>query len=48
MPRPPKGYGVGLNYTVSDKMTVGADYMSYYNKDGVKGTGFTIGLGLRF
>jgi opacity protein-like surface antigen len=41
-------YGAGLSYKISDTTSLNADYMSYYNKDGVKGTGFTIGLGLRF
>ena len=41
-------YGAGLSYKISDSTSLNADYMSYYNKDGVKGTGFTIGLGLRF
>lgn len=41
-------YGVGLNYTVSDKMTVGADYMSYYNKDSVKLTGIAVSVGIKF
>jgi len=41
-------YGAGLSYRITDTTSLNADYMSYYNKDGVKGTGFTIGLGMRF
>lgn len=41
-------YGLGLSYKLSDKMSLNADYMSYYNKNDVKGTGFTVGLGIRF
>jgi long-subunit fatty acid transport protein len=42
------GYGLGLSYKVADKITAGADYMSYYNKDSVKLTGFTISVGMKF
>ncbi len=41
-------YGVGLSYTVTDRMTVGADYMSYYNKDSVKLTGVAVSVGIKF
>lgn len=41
-------YGAGLSYKISETTSLNADYMSYYNKDAVKATGFTIGLGLRF
>ncbi len=41
-------YGVGLNYTVTDKVTVGADYMSYYNKDSVTLTGIAVSVGIKF
>lgn len=41
-------YGLGLNYTVADKMTVGADYMSYYNKDSVKVNGVAVSVGIKF
>lgn len=41
-------YGLGASYKLTEKASLNADYMSYYNKDGVKGTGFTIGLGVRF
>lgn len=41
-------YGAGLSYKLTETTSLNADYMSYYNKDGVKGTGFTIGLGMRF
>lgn len=41
-------YGLGLGYTLSPKASVTADYMSYYNKDGVKATGITLGLAYRF
>jgi opacity protein-like surface antigen len=42
------GYGVGLNYTVGDKMTLGVDYMSYYNKSSVTLTGVAVSFGLKF
>ena len=41
-------YGLGLSYKLSETMSLNADYMRYYNKNSVKGTGFTVGLGMRF
>jgi opacity protein-like surface antigen len=41
-------YGAGASVKLTDSISVNADYMSYYNKDGVKGTGFTVGLGFKF
>ncbi len=41
------GYGVGLSYKVADKITAGVDYMSYYNKDSVKLTGFALSVGMK-
>ncbi|MDH4377564.1 MAG: outer membrane beta-barrel protein [Ramlibacter sp.] len=42
------GYGVGLSYKVADKINAGIDYMSYYNKDSVKLTGFALSVGMKF
>ena len=41
-------YGVGLNFKISPTVAVGVDYMSYYNKDGGKAEGFTVGVGTSF
>lgn len=41
-------YGAGLNYSFTRTVYGTVDYMSYYNKDGVKANGFTIGAGFRF
>jgi opacity protein-like surface antigen len=41
-------YGVGVNYSFNPKMYVGADWMRYADKDGVKIDGLTISLGYRF
>lgn len=41
-------YGVGLGYALSSRAYVAADYMSYYDKDGSKAAGFTLGVGFRF
>ncbi|MCA6216779.1 porin family protein [Ideonella sp. B7] len=41
-------YGAGLSYAISPKAYLSADYMSYYNKDGIKGDGFTLGVGYKF
>ncbi len=41
-------YGLGVSYKFSESLSLNADYMSYYNKNAVKGTGFTVGLGMRF
>lgn len=41
-------YGVGLSYKVTPMASLGIDYMSYYDKDGTKGNGFTLGIGFSF
>ena len=41
-------YGVGASSKLSKQVSANVDYMSYYNKDNVKGTGLTLGLGLNF
>jgi len=41
-------YGVGLSYKVTKEVSANVDYMSYYDKNGVKGTGITFGLGFSF
>jgi opacity protein-like surface antigen len=41
-------YGVGLSYAFMPKAYVSADYMNYYNKEGVKIDGFTVGVGFKF
>lgn len=41
-------YGLGASYKLTENFSANVDYMSYYNKDGVKGAGFTVGLGFKF
>lgn len=41
-------YGVGLSYAFTKNAFAAVDYMSYYNKDGVKIDGFSFGLGYKF
>lgn len=41
-------YGVGASYSFSPRAYGTIDYMSYYNKDGVKANGVTLGVGFRF
>lgn len=41
-------YGVGAQYTFSDKWYFQVDYMSYYDKDGDTIRGPSMGLGIRF
>jgi len=41
-------YGAGVSFKVAQNTSVVADYMSYYSKNGVKATGFTVGLGFKF
>ncbi len=41
-------YGAGVNYSLSRTTYLGVDYMRYYNKDGVKADGLTVGVGMRF
>lgn len=41
-------YGVGLAYSISKGTSLNLDYMSYYNKDGVKANGVTLGVGFKF
>ncbi|AEG91732.1 porin family protein [Ramlibacter tataouinensis] len=41
-------YGVGLNYNITPTVHIGVDYMNYYDKDGSKFDGVTVGVGFRF
>lgn len=41
-------YGVGLSYKVTKEVSANVDYMSYYDKNGVKATGMSFGLGFGF
>ncbi len=41
-------YGLGASYKLSKQVSANVDYMSYYNKNGVKGTGMTLGVGFKF
>lgn len=41
-------YGVGLNYSLSKTSYIQGNWMSYYNKDGVKASGFALAYGMRF
>jgi hypothetical protein len=41
-------YGLGTNYHVNKKTYVSASWMNLHNKDSVKSTGWTIGLGFKF
>lgn len=41
-------YGVGAQYTFTDKWYMQADYMSYYDKNGDTIKGPSIGVGIRF
>ncbi len=41
-------YGGGLRLLPTDRLTISADYMNYFNKDGVKIDGYTLSVGLKF
>lgn len=41
-------YGAGLSYSFTPTAYGTVDYMSYYDKDGVKANGFTLGVGFKF
>jgi opacity protein-like surface antigen len=41
-------YGLGANFRFAPNAYVGADFMRYFKKDGVKLEGFTVGVGFRF
>jgi opacity protein-like surface antigen len=41
-------YGAGLKYNFDPRMSVGLDYMRYFDKDGVTIDGVTVGFGYRF
>ncbi|MFD0667028.1 porin family protein [Ramlibacter sp. MAHUQ-53] len=41
-------YGVGAAYKFSKAGFATLDYMNYYKKDGVKASGITLGVGMRF
>ncbi|WP_431102022.1 porin family protein [Roseateles noduli] len=41
-------YGVGVSYAFNKQWYGALDYTSYYNKDSVKATGVTLGVGYRF
>lgn len=41
-------YGIGANYRFNPRMSVGADWMRYFDKDGAKIQGITVSFGYRF
>lgn len=41
-------YGLGGNYYFDRNSYLSANYLRFYDKDNVKGDGFTIGVGMRF
>lgn len=41
-------YGVGASFNLNRTTALNVDYMTYYNKDGVKAGGPTFGVGFRF
>lgn len=41
-------YGAGLSYSVAPSYAINADYMRYFNKDGTKVHGWTLGVGFKF
>ena len=41
-------YGLGGNYYFDRHTYLNANYLRFYDKDNVKGDGFTIGVGMRF
>ena len=41
-------YGAGISYAVTPVVSINADYMHYFKKDGATLRGFTVGLGYKF
>ncbi len=41
-------YGLGAAYSITDKVTLSLDYMSYYDRKDVRIKGPTLGLGIKF
>lgn len=41
-------YGVGVSYTFNKQWYGALDYTNYYDKEGVKASGVTLGVGYRF
>jgi len=41
-------YGVGMNYSINRAWSVNVDYMRYYDKNPVKASGITFGVGYKF
>ena len=41
-------YGLGMSYALNKKTSLNVDYMSYFEKDGVKVASFTFGAGYKF
>lgn len=41
-------YGAGFNYAINTNVSLNIDYMQYVNKDGAKGSGYTLGVGYKF
>jgi hypothetical protein len=41
-------YGAGMKFKVANNTSLVMDYMSYYDKDGTKATGFSVGMGFKF
>ena len=41
-------YGLGMKFKVANNTSLVMDYMSYYDKDGAKATGVSVGMGFKF
>lgn len=41
-------YGLGVKFKVANNTSLVMDYMNYYDKDGIKATGFSVGMGFKF
>ena len=41
-------YGLGAKFNFSTNLSVGADYMRYFNKEDTKIDGWTVSVGYRF
>jgi hypothetical protein len=40
--------GAGLKFALAKDVKLAVDYMTYYQKNGIKATGYTVGLGFNF
>lgn len=41
-------YGAGASFALTPRTSINADYMRYYDRDGVEVDGITVGLGVKF